>query len=717
MHDAGFRDRTSLPIPFLPHRRSVAASPIMFNVFVISPYGNANGRFFPHAGEGPARRLLRVNADGSGHLGLSSVHVSGTIITKLPALGSPLSVKSVHVAVKCYEIRSTTPLLSGQENVLWEKTRRIWEPPAENDYEEIGNWEVPFRLTIPPEVAKKVQSTQWLKDWRAQWRLEVVIDHKPIPYVGYRIYKAFQLGLHKYTVPVSPPLSPPSPITIGIEDTAMQVHVNAPHGAFGPGDTVTVSFHAKADDPAVIPRRAHLVLERYMSFADSRGRDESPDSGPSMRLSSLLRRSVSPRPHHSSKPSDTMSDPARIDDSHCTTQRIAEATCDDLSLVGDSYSGSLSLTLPKRGGKWDVGESLQTSQVNIAFRIRLKLHVKPSKSRSQLREITCPAIPLIVVGTSAQDRAEAAAASPKLSPSTTKRRHRSSRRGLYMHEGTIDISDPIVAGRRRTRSRSQPSSPNLMTSLPTAVKPILLAPGHTPQPTSISFTFPSAATASSPIARASSTSPEEKPRQDDSPPPNVTLLAPKLETLLNPTFPTHLDGRRASLPPFSFAISGESSGSAFHAPPSPPPTADLYDSLSILRRFHSTGRRVSTTTSEEEELQPSRSRQRVSIAQSDGTAEFEPEADRRPGLPSLDALGLGLPHVPDDRPVRRPRTAPLYSTFTRNVPPPLSGNLSTVLEDRSKEQLAVRPVTSMGRLPSQDRLAPEQNFAFGPEQS
>jgi hypothetical protein len=106
-----------------------------------------------------------------------------------------------------------------------------------------------------------------------------------------------------------------------------------------------------------------------------------------------------------------------------------------------------------------------------------------------------------------------------------------------------------------------------------------------------------------------------------------------------------------------------------------------------MHQAQSTGRRISTTASEEEELQPSRHRQR----RTSETFAYAVKA-----LPSLDALGLGLPHVEySERPMSRPRTAPLHSTFAWNGGEGGEGDM--------------RPVTSMGRMINPDTRG---RFAF-----
>ena len=366
------------------------------------------------------------------------------------------------------------------------------------------------------------------------------------------------------------------------------------------------------------------------------------------------------------------------------TQRIAEATCEELVLGnGGNWWGSMTITLLKRGGRWDIGETLSTARVDISFDLKLRLFVKCTKGRGLLRELACPAMSLPIVGVSALERAEAVASVPVVAP-VTKRKHRSSRRGLYMHEGDsrylrsrggriaskTAISTFLAPTTSSTGYRSQAHSSFRQSHSPTTIDifRIRSVPHYRSAPPRARRQYP----ASKRLA--------DRPHHSDTTPfTDSAKPCSKRSTFVIATI------RICSIP-------GSTETSAL--PRFPDEFEDSYESLSILRRFQSTGRRVSTTTSEEEEVQPSRSRQRLDP----DSQVIEPE--RR--LPSLDVLGFGLPQVPDDRPPRRPRTAPMYSsTFARNVPPPLSGSLSTVME-AAASACAARPSTSLGRLPSQN---------------
>ncbi len=615
--------------------------------------------------------------------------ISGDVITRLPQLGQPLPVKSVSVLVRCYEVRSNGPFGADSEHVLWEKAKKVWEPPTGVEYVGLGDWEHPFRISIPPEAVDIAASAQCLREWKVIWRLEVAVDHQPIPYVGWKISKAYGLNLHNHRLPLLPPLSPPQAIHVGTDCTTTQIFLNSPHGAYGPGDTFNVSFHAKPDDPTTAIKKAIVVLERRIELLDHKAspkpslRDVSPESAASSRLSSVFRRSASPRPHFHRILSDPTSP---ITDSGSSGRvikdKVAEVICEQPTPgSGGAYWCRAAIDLPKRGGKWDLGETVVTKLVSVTYELKVKISVKATKPRVVCKEYWCDGVPVTLTAVSAAGRIEATTAISALeSPanfSTTRRKHRSSRRGLYMHEGTIDISDPIIAShRRRAKTRSATSSPIIssVAGIVTDIKPILLPPDHPAQPQSISFMFPSPRPNNSPSKTGESRS----------------AALPPIETLIHPSYPippvsrlhpTHTITSIASpTSPPSTAITPPRFASVVLTPPSskhlsPPNTCPSdYESFSILRQFQHSGRRISTTMSEEEEMQPSRSRQKLREEEFDRRAGF----GFRPALPSLDALGLGLPQVPDDgRPISRPRTAPMYATFAmRAVPPPLTCQVS-----------------------------------------
>ena len=584
--------------------------------------------------------------------------------------------------------------------MLWEKTKKLWVPPSGVEYVEIGDWQHPFQLSIPPEAVDAAVSAVCLREWKVIWRLEVAVDHQPIPFVGWRISKVYNLNLHNFRLPILPPLSPPQAINLGSDTTAIQIFLTSPHGAFGPGDTFSVSFHAKSDDPATIVKKAVVVLERKVELLEDKAypsnhssRDMSPESACGSRLSSVFRRSASPRPYFhrilsdSSTPAGDVDVPGRV-----VRDKIAEVVCEQPTPgSGGTYWYSTTIQLPKRGGKWDLGETVVTRLVSVTFELRLRVIVKTTKSRTVSKEYSCEGVPVTIAAVSAADRMQAMSA-VALTTSTTKplssssrRRLRSTRRGLYMQEGTVDISDP-VHHRRRTKTRSVTSSPILISIAETAsdVKPILLPPDHPAQSQSISFIFPSTRPNDSPPEKGG-------PRGSQLPPINTHIPSsyPDSSAVLIPG----TVGYSSSPQPISATV--PTSGSTALSPLSTtllsPPNSYSNDceSFSILRKFQHSGRRISTTTSEEEEMQPSRTRQKVREEVS--RAEF----DLCTTLPSLDALGLGLPQVPEERrPIARPRTAPMHSTFVaRAVPPPITGALSI----ESIETRVSRPVTDLSR--------------------
>ncbi|RSH88782.1 hypothetical protein EHS25_003010 [Saitozyma podzolica] len=619
----------------------------MLELGLVPKQGNAGGRFFPH----------------SGYLGVSPVIIAGTAVAKLPQLCQHLPVKAVCVVVRCYETRTGGPFGQNTENVLWEKTKRLWEPPGADEFADMGDWECPFRISIPTDAITRTHSSQWTKEWKLVWRLDVVIDHKPIPYVGHRISKAYALNLQNHRTPSLPPLSPPSPISA----PGAQIHLNAPteQGYRHPGEADGISGSLIELNPR--ERRESLSVESEST---------SPPRAPA-----FWRRSVSPRPPYQRLTSDPPS-PEVDPSSRVVTTKVIETTCEETTPgSAGTYWCSTQLTIPNRGGKWDSGETLRSPLVSVHFDLRVKVTFRSSK-RSSPKEFTCPPVPVILVATSAAERSEAQAFAALTTPSkaaSVKRKHRSSRRGLYMHEGTTEISDPIVNGvhttQRRRRTKSQTSSPVLQSvpSIASDIKPILLSADHPAQSHNISFVFPTPLLHSSPQVR------EDINRSDS--------RLPSIQSLLSPQY----------------------------RPPSPPSTTASqsqaqidYDSISILRQFQQTGRRISTSTSEEEEMQPSRSRQKVRDDGTGGLAVFE-----RPALPSLDALGLGLPQIPEHTPGRtnRPRTAPVHSTFAMAgaVPPPLFGSRP------NSSDVNGRPRTSASRFAGvivEDEASSEGTFAF-----
>jgi hypothetical protein len=542
-----------------------------------------------------------------------------------------------------------------EERTLWELTKKVWE--AEGEYQDLAHWSRRFRMTIPISAMDVARSRQDLKQWRTIWKLELVVDHKPIQFVGYAISRTYTLNLYDHTTPSVPPPSPPQPMSIGNEGFSSQVFITTPHGAFGPGDTLPVSFQVKPDDPTATVKKALVIFERRL---ESRERSPSP---PRPEKTGLFR--ISPRPLYSrlsSNGSEALDRPEKP----LVHEIIKQSTETLLPGSNGSFLGNMVLTLPKRGNQWDIGETCTTDLVRVVFELKLRLSIKSGRST---KELWCPPIQVMIVGTNAEERRIAQiAAIPPVTP--TKRKHRSSRRTMYMQEGTVDISTDLIGTQRRVarpKSPKLPSSPVLpITGVVTNIRPILRPASSSPPVStqSISFAFPSALLNEPGPSHAG---------------PSTHVIAP-------------------TLPPIQSLLDA---------------LAPTFESYSILQDYQSqsSGRRVSTTTSiSEEEGQPSRSRQKVTITEND----HDHNHPYRRGLPSLDALGLGLPVLPDDgRPRSRPRTAPIFSTTfhsARTVPPPLSGKLSS--ETERQLQFAARPVTLTPTTVASARVE-EPAFAFG----
>jgi hypothetical protein len=250
-----------------------------------------------------------------------------------------------------------------------------------------------------------------------------------------------------------------------------------------------------------------------------------------------------------------------------------------------------------------------TFGVRARFTLKTKGHAA--------KEITCPSVPVILVATSAAERSEAAS---KVATVQRTRRHRSSRRGMYMHEGTTDIADPVLhIDRVIVEAAPVPGvKPILRREQLVGTQNIQFAPAEAP--------------ARKRGTRAYSTT--SSSASDEPMPMSITQLV----------HPEPDDAKR--------------------------------------RQFHATGRRISTTTSEEEEVQPSRSRPRLSLV---------PATPERPSLPSLGSLGLGLPNVPEYDRTPRPRTAP-HAVYPSQAPDALRPATASSIWDRQPSPSFVAPL-------------------------
>ena len=697
--------------------------------------------------------------------------VSGKVALRPIDPAHLLDVKSVTVTVKCRESRTFG---GKEERTLWEKSKTVWTP--EGEYEQLGFWSKSFAMTIPTDAIKFGKSTQKTKEWKTVWRLDLVVEHKPIQFVGHSIIKTYGLNLYNHTSPSVPPPSPPQGLSIGHDNYSTQVCINAPHGAFGPGDSFTLSFYAKPDDPNTTIKKASVTLERRI---ETRERSPSPPSGstslPSSSTSnststsnekgggSLFRRNISPRPFYDRLSSSNSSESSE----RALVNKIIDASTDQVVPgSGGTTWCHMHLALQKRGGHWDIAETCRSDIVSVTFDLKVKIWIKSGRTT---REFNCPPLPILIAGVSMSERVAAqnaasaaasaavaaadAAAQALLVPVTPhKRKHRSSRRGLYMHEGTLDITEdllgsslpatPVELMRRAKpksiseRSVSSPVSSILpITGVVTDIRPILRA-------SNLSNT-----TNTNPITTDIKTNTNTSTSTSTTTTNRLTIITPTSRVPNPPSisfmFPSILGGHpetpvtRQTLPPIQTLLDDR-------------PNTSYSESYSIIQQFQHSGRRVSTTASEEDD-QPLRSRPKLEFTLPTPTTKTNESGDfshglshgsgsgtgngngnghghggghangrgenrngngnGRRALPSLDALGLGLPFVPDDeRPRSRPRTAPMVSTFARHVPPPLSGQLSADVNDDRPEQ--IRPTSLATSHPSVGRST-SGTFAFG----
>ena len=358
-------------------------------------------------------------------------------------------------------------------------------------------------MDIPTDVAKSTPSTQYTKGWRVVWRLEVIITHKPIPHVGNRIAKSFELAIINYATPTLPHRPPSLDTVVGTDAYTTSINIFTPRSIVGPEDVLNVAVSARPADPGTSLKKVTIVLERVMGWLEDR--------------KTLFKRSGSPE--------DAVACRAIVS----TSQAVS------------SNSTTFQLTLPKRGGTWDTGETCITKFVSIAFQVRVKVHLKAGRT---VREFQCPPVPITVSSVTSAERTRAESSIRAERHRSTDRR-RTSRRSMYMQAGATDISEVSL---HVPRKRS-PSPAVVMASPPVGLKPILLSPEQPcqqPPAQSISFIFPSAPPHSNPIFDTSLSLSEN-------------VGSPNSDTLADPTpdsWSTAQEHRRVS--------TSESEGDALH---------------------------------------------------------------------------------------------------------------------------------------------------------
>ncbi|WOO81602.1 uncharacterized protein LOC62_03G005124 [Vanrija pseudolonga] len=716
---------------------------MVLDIVVQSKHSNT-ARVFPH----------------SGFFGVTPVIIAGTLHMKLPAEVKSLPIRSIQVAATCYETKDPGTIRSSAgEHILWEKRRYVWQPPPGQVESLITeDWDIDFRISIPPEAADLTKSTQLLREWRAQWRLEILIEHKPIKYVGEGISRRFTLNLYNHRTP--PPAATPFPtggIATSGKDLASTSHVflAPPTSAFGPGDNVPLAFAVRVADPSTSVRKVQVILERRLEVytldrGTSGSRGPSPDDDDTgsiapptthrSHISNLFNRSSSPRRLNAAASASSGNLISTQDlESYTTRASVASTTfttstrrppkveihkvgVSECELTSRGESGSYwavgNIALPRRlpnGGAWDIGESGSTPLARISFSLYTKVWVKTKRGSSPKETVSAP-VALTIVGVPEEDRARAAQAKATREEAraalaearTSSRAHlKPARRTgksssqLYLQAGDVDISSEHIAsisraslpldknGRMASPSASPPDS-----TPPVALRPILLRHDgdgdHIRNPHSTIQFVP--APDAMPVSPASTVSSSRGGSGGGIQLPSLQSIFPS-ELYPSPASPQRFAAHEytgsphsptAPLLPVPMEIldseqgHDESSSSSWHESPHDSSSSSSSNSQYRHARTAIGGRRISSTTSDDEE-QPLRNRPRL------GAAATPQRPKTRAPLPSLDALGFGLPALPEDyRPPssRRPRTAPSFSAYSASgmarapPPPPLSGAIS-----------------------------------------
>ncbi|KAH8833545.1 hypothetical protein DL96DRAFT_444733 [Flagelloscypha sp. PMI_526] len=401
-----------------------------------------------------------------GHLALTPVTVHGVVRTLPDADLKPLPTSSITVSVKCIESR--VGLRANVSRILAEYSKVLWSKPDDQEFADVPLLELPFRIVIPTDTPGF--STSLFLEYRCVWRVEAVLHHIPLPVVGHRQIKHFQLPLISYALP---PFAPTPSFTL--PPLHQQTHkpgvpsvrytVNAPTTPIGPLDMVSVPIYLLPLDPGLTVRSASAVVERRIQFsssvADPSGlppssesltipftTDLTNNSSTSLASYSQTDATVSvaasedssnptitphtffpsqstvhqpllpPRPplgdelsppqssSSSSVPSNTRVSVVQI----ATTQSSGAFSLDPTRGI---FSKTLTLQWPesKSYSRWQVGSTLQSDLVSIRFYLRIKIVVLTGSSSSNTQTLELAEQELLIVPTNDAERRIAASQS------------------------------------------------------------------------------------------------------------------------------------------------------------------------------------------------------------------------------------------------------------------------------------------------------------------
>ncbi|KAH9946274.1 uncharacterized protein BXZ73DRAFT_95777 [Epithele typhae] len=226
----------------------------MVHLVLSATRGNAGGRFFPH----------------QGYLGLTPVRVEGIVRTKLDSDGRPIAAKSLSISIRCYQTRLTRTRQI-RSTLVVDHSDVVWVKPPTQDFADVGELEFPFKLTLPKR--NPGFSTANFQDYRVFWRLEAILEHAPIPAVGSRIVRYYDLAIIRYDAPQSTPPPPRYPLhsplphqTTKPRAPVLRYNIAVPTAPIGPSDLVRTTVSLQPVDTGVSIRSAAISIERRIEL-------------------------------------------------------------------------------------------------------------------------------------------------------------------------------------------------------------------------------------------------------------------------------------------------------------------------------------------------------------------------------------------------------------------------------------------------------------------
>ncbi|KAH9934936.1 uncharacterized protein B0H18DRAFT_1114759 [Fomitopsis serialis] len=362
-------------------------------------------RYFPH----------------SGYLGLTPVRVEGIVRTKLDEDRRPLLAKAISISVRCYEARVSRSRGTVHTTLLVDHTEVLWTKQPNAEWDEVGDLELPFRITLPKSTAGL--STANFQVYRTFWRVEAMIDHIPITGVGHRLLRYFDLALIRYDVPSyslsTPYASSASPYLHTSKPRApvVRYNVSTPDHPIGPNDIIFAAVTVQPLDLGVSVRSAVLTVERRIDLLSTFTASSSPPATPAvgpyhaddLPTPSSSTSNLSPAPHDhephdglasssqitleslsSGRPLLSPSSPsphtpstagfsphpdtsARTITSNVITTEYTDFARDRLG----TFCKTTTLQWPasRPHSRWAIGETMYTSRASVRFFVRASLRV------------------------------------------------------------------------------------------------------------------------------------------------------------------------------------------------------------------------------------------------------------------------------------------------------------------------------------------------------